>query len=384
MVGQNLGYVRTVNTARLLMRAAQPAIRATWARTLSALLPGPRTAVPPEWGSRPYRVLFVRYERIGDMIMATGLIRAIATAHSTISVDVVASARNAAVLANNPHVTRVFALDRTRPGAFLRTLRAVRRVGYDAVVDGRINNPRVFFSTPLLMLASRARFRIGTSDPTGNHFYNVRVPGGYSDHGETHYIDASALLLQPFGVDPHTGDFRPEIFLTAAERATAEQRWKDDGAASDNRLLVNVSAPELPRRWPDDRFVEVILAARDADAGLKVGIMGTPGDHESVRAIARVTGSTAIETRSVREAFAAVATADLLFTPDTSISHAASAFQKPAVVMLRRDLQSYVPYRLPGIVLLWDGETIATLPTAAVRNAVQTLVREQLHSPLTR
>ena len=80
-------------------------------RALGALLPGQRTAAAPAWGARPHRVLYLRYDRIGDMIMATPLIRAIARSHPTIELDVLASPTNGVVLAGNPHVRRVLTFD---------------------------------------------------------------------------------------------------------------------------------------------------------------------------------------------------------------------------------------------------------------------------------
>ena len=40
-----------------------------------------------------------------------------------------------------------------------------------------------------------------------------------------------------------------------------------------------------------------------------------------------------VSTPSLKDAFPLVATADFVFTPDTAIGHAASAFRRPAVAM---------------------------------------------------
>ena len=103
-------------------------------RALGALLPGHRAAELPRWDARLHRVLYLRYDRIGDMIMATPLIRAIARSHPTIELDVLASASNAVVLAGNPHVRRVMIFDRKRLASFVRTMRMLRRERYDAVI----------------------------------------------------------------------------------------------------------------------------------------------------------------------------------------------------------------------------------------------------------
>jgi ADP-heptose:LPS heptosyltransferase len=362
--------------AAKLTRILEPVVRATWLPLIAAALPRYAPSAPPDWAARRHRVLFVRYERIGDMIMATSLIRAIATAHSTVTVDVLASSRNSPVLQNNPYVNSVIVLDRASAGEYVDVLRKIRQNHYDALVDGRINTPRLLITTALVALVSRAPYRVGWSNGTGRRLYNVPVASSYTEDGSVHYIDASARLAAPFGVDLASFDWRPEIFLQPHERAAAERSWPTH-AAQAPRLLVNISAPDARRRWSDASFVEAIRAARGARPGLTVGVMGLPSDSRSVQAVAGAAGATPLPTATVRDAFATVATASFVLTPDTSISHAASAFSKPAVVLLRRDAASYEPYRVPGRVILWEGESINRVPASLVADAVQDLVRNE-------
>src|SRR5688572_24273340 len=57
---------------------------------------------------RPRRVLVVRHDWIGDMILSTGALRRIKEAHPHADVDVVASPSNAVVLEGLPFVRRIF------------------------------------------------------------------------------------------------------------------------------------------------------------------------------------------------------------------------------------------------------------------------------------
>src|SRR5437016_6870343 len=83
-----------------------------------------------------------------------------------------------------------------------------------------------------------------------------------------------------------------------------------------------------------------------------------------------------VQTPKLRDALALVGTSDIVFTPDTSISHAASAFRKPAVVLLKREHHPYAPYNIPGENIFWDGNEIKDLSVETVGNAVERLVRE--------
>jgi ADP-heptose:LPS heptosyltransferase len=326
------------------------------------------------------RTLFVRYERIGDMIMATGLIRVLANASSRGKVDVVANSATRPVLEHNPHVGKIFILDRHSRISYLSLMMQLRREHYDVIVDGRINNPPIFTSTPMLMLAARAPYRIGVTGGNNDLIYNVRVP---AYDRSVPYIEGSKALSMPYGVDPTAVDWRPEIFLTDAERSAAENPWKKAWLAAripgdrthNKRLLVNVSASEPKRRWDDDRFVAVLRQVRAIAPTIPIAVIGLPSEWERVLSVARAVKAHAAETPRLRDALALVGTSDMVFTPDTSISHAASAFRKPAVVLLKRDHHPYAPYQIPGENILWDGNEITSLPVETVSAAVERLVR---------
>src|SRR5215211_384902 len=105
-------------------------------RGIGHALPGPRDVDRATFDPRKLRTLFVRYERIGDMIMATGLIRVLANASSVGKVDVVANPATRPVLEGNPHVGKVFVLDRASWKSYVRLMRKLRAEHYDVIVDG--------------------------------------------------------------------------------------------------------------------------------------------------------------------------------------------------------------------------------------------------------
>ena len=312
------------------------------------------------------------------MIMATGLIRVLAQASSRGKIDVVANSSTAPVLEGNPHVGKVFTLDRGSRASYLKLMRQLRRERYDVIVDGRINNPPLFTSTPMLMLAARAPYRIGVGGGNNNLIYNVRVQ---QYDRSVPYIEGSKALSIPFGVEPALVDWQPEIFLSETEYERAESLWMKAaelaGAQMLNKgLLVNLSASEEKRRWPDAKFIEVLERIRGTAPRLPIVVIGLPAEWERVRQVAEVVGALPVKTPKLREALAAVGTSDMVFTPDTSISHAASAFRKPAVILLKREHHPYAPYNIPGENIYWDGEQITDLSVSQVGDAVEKLVRQ--------
>lgn len=345
------------------------------------MLPGPRKAALPPATTPNYRVLFIRYERIGDMIMATSLIRNIATSVPGGKIDVIATPTTAPVLEGNPYVGTVLVLERNSFRSYSDLMRRLRREHYTVMVDGRINNPPIFTSTPLLMYAGRADFRVGAGGDREPRIYNVNVPEW--DRVE-HYIEGSKQLAVPFGVRPESVDWQPEIFLSAEERASAEERWSEarelvaprDGPTTGvtKRLLVNLSASEPKRRWPDGKFIATLQAARKQSPNMPIAVIGLPSEWESVSAVASAVNALPVNTPKLRDAFAMVGTSDLVFTPDTSISHAASAFRKPSLVLLKREHKPYAPWNTPGEIIAWKEDEIHQLPHERVEEALDRLL----------
>lgn len=351
-------------------------------RVLDLMLPGPKQTTLPPPTSSDYRVLFVRYERIGDMIMATSLIRNIAHALPSGKVDVLGTPTTAPVLEGNPYVGNVLTLDRKSWRNYVGLMKQLRRERYTVMVDGRINNPPIFTSTPLLMYAGKTRFRVGARGDRKPRIYNVRVPEW---NKVDHYIEGSKRLAVPFGVDPNAVDWQPEIFLSAGEREVAQAHWREaeelvtiaaHSGGSRKRLLVNLSASEPKRRWPDGKFIATLQGARALNPAMPMIVIGLPAEWESVNNVASGVSALPVRTPKLRDAFALVGTSDMVFTPDTSISHAASAFRRPSLVLLKREHRPYAPWNTPGEIIAWNEDQIHQLPHERVKEALKKLIAD--------
>ncbi len=353
------------------LKRVEVAWRNLWIRVLTRLLRRAPAAAVPDWESRTHRVLFLRHDRIGDMILSTGLLRAIATSHSAIALDVLASPANAPVLRADPHVASVVVFDRTKPSRYLSTWRQLRRSRYDAVIDCMPTAPSL--TTLLLMWASGATHRIGVAGRGNDAALTLAVP---ARPDAAHIVDQLAALAVPFGVDPATADLHPKIHLDETERARGSAIWNANAATPDGRrLLVNISAGRAFRRWPVERYVAVAQHALRRDPRLTVFVVSAPEEQDLAATIARDAGVQSVPTPTLRDALILVATADLVLTPDTGLAHAASAFGRPAVVMyIQGTASQWGLYRSEGYQLSSPDGTLASLGLEPVLRAVDRLL----------
>lgn len=331
----------------------------------------------PDWRQRPYRVLFLRHDRIGDMILSTGILRVIAGSHPTVTLDVLASPGNAPVLRQEQYVNEVVVFDKKRVTSYPGTFAALRSRNYDAVIDCMVTAPSL--TTLLLMLASGARYRIGVQQLGNDFAYTLPVPARESAE---HLIDRLGALVTAFGLQPSALDLRPRVRLSSEERQRGERVWTGDTdhAPRRPRLLVNVSAGRSHHAWPDERFTELIRRVREQAPEADIVVIASPADRGRAMGIAERGGGRYVRDGGIRDAMAIVASADLVFTPDTSIGHACSALDTPAVILHPRgNSVIWGPYETEGRVVESATAFVADIPVEEAARPVMRLLATQPH-----
>lgn len=354
-------------------------------RLLGLMIGGIRRRAGPDWSSGQLRVLFIRHDGIGDLLMSTPLLRAIARARPNIAIDVLTFPGPAEALRGLPFLRNVHAFSPGRRLTYPREVIArVRRERYDAIIDGTVRRfvdgkefgGRVKAAMVLLLLASRARHRIGMAGRENDFVYTIPIR---ASNERAHHSRYTGSLGMPFGVDPSAMDARPAMVMTAAELEEGERAWAPAGEAP--RVLVNISSLNECRRWDDAAYASALRSVRRQRPDVRIGIIGGPGDEVRATALARSVGAIAM-VPPLRVAFATVAKANVLLTPDTSMGHAAAALGTPVVVLLPTGHEPLVPAGVEGIHLFGEGGQIRSIPAERVERAVvELLARVAPHSP---
>src|SRR3970040_2014047 len=140
------------------------------------------------------KFLFVRQDRIGDVLVSTPLLLSLKKHYPRAVVDVLLSSNNHFVLNNEPAVRKRWVYDK-RFLSSLRTLRAIRAERYDFVVD-LMDNPSAT-STVILLLAG-GKWNVGL-EKDNQYAYDIVVP--MLSRKETHIVDRLGPLFNSFCLD---------------------------------------------------------------------------------------------------------------------------------------------------------------------------------------
>ena len=330
------------------LQSIEFAVRSAFQILLVRALGGPSSVDVPDWRVRPYRVLFIRDDGIGDLIVTMEVLRAIKESSPTITLDLLCSPQNAGFGRTLPFVSDVIVHKRRSLLRALPTFRELRRRKYDAVVDGRVAISNVNTHTTALMLSTGAPVRIGIGGRRNDRVYTVPVDPGKPPH----WVDYLAALAQPFGVAGNARDWRARLTISEAERDAAEQTWTRIGQGRP-RVLVNISVGNSERFWRHDRYAPVLALLRKRLPRATILIAAMPEEQDTAARLAAPVDAQAVQL-SFAEVMAAVATADLVITPDTAITHVASGFQTPTLALMRKDTGPWAPYKTPGRIVFGD------------------------------
>ena len=288
---------------------------------------------------RPNRILVVRqHNQMGDMVCATPCFRALKETWPSAQLALVTAPVNRQVVANNPHLSRLFLFEQRfwrQPAALASFLRALRR--FDAELSFVLNSVSFSATSAFLALWSPARWVVGgDSEPFGSKVagaYSLRLPA--SAHLDRHAIDHGLAPLAAVGIT--TGDRFPVVVPSVEDRRRAA-----DLVAGLLRggpfWALHPGAGKPQNCWPAERFAE--LARRAAAAGHQVLVLHGPADGPALSGFQRALGPDAgrapiviAPPLSVAAAAALVALAERFLCNDTGIMHVAGALRVPTLAL---------------------------------------------------
>lgn len=268
----------------------------------------------------PGRILVVRLSALGDVLLATPAVRALAARFPEARIDWLVEAPYVPLLEGNPHA-RPVAYAKRGVDAGVRGLLGLRRElaarGYDLVVDLQDKpKTRLFHGLAPQCVAFRKR----TPGEALRSLFTAERP-----LVRAHAVDLFLEALAPLGVEPRGRELELRLPASAAAPSVGQDRPLA-GLAPGARWAT--------KRWAPERFAEVArgLAAR----GYAPVLLGGPGDAAEfarVRAAAPELVFQDTAGLDVRGLALAIARCRVVVANDSGPVHIASALGVPVVAV---------------------------------------------------
>lgn len=307
-------------------------------------------AVAAAWPQRrapmgaPRRILLLRLERIGDLLMSLGAIRAVRRAAPDARIDLVVGSWNAPVARLLPEVDDVETLDAPwlarSGGGSMRELLARASHWRARAYDLAINFEGDIRSNLLPWIAGSAR-RVGFVHAGGGPLLTDVVP-----HDSRRHVADGGLRLVERAFDMPAGTLSSfasgtdawRLSVPAPARAAARHMLESTLPGGGPIVAVHVGAGRAVKQWPPERFGDA-AAMLARDPGARILFTGAPEETalaNAAMARARELGATAASTSGGTDLVLLAAVLEqcrMLVTGDTGPMHLASAVGTPLVAI---------------------------------------------------
>ncbi len=292
-------------------------------------------AAPP---ADPESVFVLRNNDLGDLLVVTPLFAALRRRFPRAAIVAGVGSWSLDVLRGNPHLSEALAVDApwfnkyTTPRGTLGRLRWIARSPAAAGLARRrfAVGIDVLGSAwgSLLLLRAGIPWRMGVTGFAGGHRgVQQAIPFAPGEH-----VGRMALRFAERLGATELPAVRPQLFLTAEERAAGEALWTSPRRGF--RLAVGPGGGHPERCWPPESFAALLRALRTAPE-LEIAVVGGPRERELAAELAAShPGARPLLDLGLRENFALIAAADGVICNSSLLLHVAAAFSRPTLALL--------------------------------------------------
>jgi ADP-heptose:LPS heptosyltransferase len=284
----------------------------------------------------PQRILLLRLERIGDLLMALPAIRDVRALAPTAEIDLVVGTWNASLGRAVPFVNNVLMLDAqwlAREGggrgmaALLGAARGWRTSHYDLAINFEPD-----IRSNLLLAASGAKWRAGWASAGGGPLLDLLLDFDPA----AHTIDNARRLVHTVFEQTPTESALPLLAIPESARRGAQARLRARAQDSAALVGVHVSGGREIKQWDPLRFAEV-AAALVRERHATIVLTGTSNERALIDVVkSRLPEHSVIDISGdvdLLELAALLQQLDLLVTGDTGPMHLAAAVGTPVVAV---------------------------------------------------
>ncbi|MBI4548403.1 MAG: glycosyltransferase family 9 protein [Ignavibacteriae bacterium] len=303
------------------------------------------------------KILIIRFSSIGDIVLASPLIRALRSAYPTSQIDFLVKKEYAELVQFNPHLTSVIVLTSSEKEEIKALKATIRNIHYDLLIDLH-HSLRSFY----IRLFSGVRHVRTVNKRVIARFFLVNFKWNFY-RNVVSVADRYLKTVEQLGVrDDGKG---LELFIpeeTTSSMDAIMSKYKLD--RYETILGIAPMANHATKRWLPERFVEFGVRS-SKNHRTKIFIFGNHKESDFCGDIAQLintqTGSAIAESLagklSLLETAAAIDFCDLVVSNDTGIMHLAAARKKKVVAIFGSTVREFgfYPYGTDSIVLEQSG-----------------------------
>jgi heptosyltransferase III len=283
----------------------------------------------------PKRILYINVSRIGDTLLATPAIKAVANRFPNAEIDVLAHPKRFEVLENLPYVHRVGGI--SKQTAFWKGRFGCKQ--YDLAFVCNFDEALIEYA---LRVANKVIAFRQANEALNAKLYKIVEPVPTRDE---HAVLTQLRLPAAYGIEPAGMALHYQV--TSAEAAWAQAFTQKNAPRA--QPLIGLQIASFPtkayRDWPVQNFGALCGRIRADHPAAHFLIFGGSLEKDKTQPLAAALGTAATLCAgklSLRQTAALMACLDLYIGVDTGPTHLMGALHRPMVAMYHGDLPSWI------------------------------------------
>ena len=286
-------------------------------------------------------VLILKYDRIGDMVVTTPIFRELKKAYPSISISVLASKENKDVIKNNPYIDKIYTNYKNSIFNDLPTLLKLRKKKFDVCIELEHSViPHAIFR--LKIIKPKKIISIHKDGRYGVKGIELKLYDYLTEKDKTSHFGKIWLdTLFFFGVKPRSSSY--DFFLGNIERDKAKSFA--DSLGKKIKIGINLEGSFPEKSIQKNELEKICVGLHNNFNNIIIVILTKPEKLLEKKKMISQLGLDYIVssylTETIIDVAALIEQLDLIITPDTSIVHIASSFNKPVVSIHENNKDSF-------------------------------------------
>jgi len=312
------------------------------------------------------KFLFIHTGRIGDMILMTGFLSQLKEKYPNSIINVIAGPSNAVILKNNPAIRKVIVLKKT-PLGIAKFLKVILTESYDYYID-----PKDHHSSEAQIIAKlvRSNKKVGFI-ASGSSPFDVSNTYGLNQNQYLHYSELPFQAAKQLGITFDNWKLTPKLY-PSVENGKNVTTFLQNLNIFSSYLVLNISASNENKEWKIENWAK--LKEQLLIVNLPIIIISSPKAIAKAKKL-KDNGLPFVAnfiSNDLLDVIELIKRSSGVLTPDTSIVHIASAFDKPLFGIysgIDKFYQKFRPLNSNAIIVKGDANT-SGVQTVSIKHSI--------------